>query len=67
MTSEILLKRETIEREQFIELLAGRTEEEVFDALRSSRLATRRPRRERAGRGARPGPDGQPAPARAPA
>ena len=30
MTSEILLKRETIEREQFIELLAGKTEEEVF-------------------------------------
>jgi cell division protease FtsH len=30
MTSEILLKRETIEREQFIELLAGKTEDEVF-------------------------------------
>jgi cell division protease FtsH len=30
MTSEILLKRETIEREQFIELLDGKTEEEVF-------------------------------------
>jgi cell division protease FtsH len=30
MTSEILLKRETIEREQFIELLEGKTEEEVF-------------------------------------
>ena len=30
MTSEILLKRETIEREQFIELLAGKTEEQVF-------------------------------------
>jgi cell division protease FtsH len=32
MTSEILLKRETIEREQFIELLDGKTEEEVFGA-----------------------------------
>jgi cell division protease FtsH len=30
MTSEILLKRETIEREQFIELLDGKTEDEVF-------------------------------------
>jgi cell division protease FtsH len=30
MTSEILLKRETIEREQFIELLEGKTEEQVF-------------------------------------
>jgi cell division protease FtsH len=29
-TSEILLKRETIEREQFIELLEGKSEEEVF-------------------------------------
>jgi len=32
VTSEILLRRETIEREQFIELLAGKTEEEVFGA-----------------------------------
>jgi cell division protease FtsH len=30
LTSEILLRRETIEREQFIELLAGKTEDEVF-------------------------------------
>jgi cell division protease FtsH len=30
MTSEILLKRETIEREQFIEILDGKSEEEVF-------------------------------------
>jgi cell division protease FtsH len=30
MTSEILLRRETIEREQFIELLEGKSEEEVF-------------------------------------
>jgi cell division protease FtsH len=30
--SEILLKRETIEREEFEALLAGRTEEEVFGA-----------------------------------
>ena len=29
-TSEILLRRETIEREQFVELLEGKTEEEVF-------------------------------------
>jgi cell division protease FtsH len=28
--SEILVRRETIEREQFIELLDGKTEEEVF-------------------------------------
>jgi cell division protease FtsH len=32
VTSEILLRRETIEREQFIELLDGKTEEEVFGA-----------------------------------
>src|SRR5918999_487766 len=32
LTSEILLRRETIEREQFIELLDGKTEEEVFGA-----------------------------------
>jgi cell division protease FtsH len=32
MTSEILLKRETIEREQFIELLDGKSEDEVFGA-----------------------------------
>jgi cell division protease FtsH len=30
LTSEILLRRETIEREQFIELLAGKSEDEVF-------------------------------------
>jgi cell division protease FtsH len=30
LTSEILLRRETIEREQFIELLEGKSEEEVF-------------------------------------
>src|SRR5687767_11425350 len=30
--SEVLLRRETIEREQFIELLHGKTEEEVFGA-----------------------------------
>jgi cell division protease FtsH len=29
-TSEVLLKRETIEREEFIQLLDGKTEEEVF-------------------------------------
>jgi cell division protease FtsH len=31
-TSEILLRRETIEREQFIDLLEGKPEEEVFGA-----------------------------------
>jgi cell division protease FtsH len=30
VASEILLRRETIEREQFIELLAGKSEDEVF-------------------------------------
>ena len=30
MTSEILLRRETIEREEFIELLEGKSEDEVF-------------------------------------
>src|ERR671922_2370127 len=30
MVSDILLRRETIEREQFIELLEGKTEEQVF-------------------------------------
>jgi len=29
-TSEVLLRRETIEREQFVDLLAGKSEEEVF-------------------------------------
>jgi cell division protease FtsH len=29
-TSEVLLRRETIEREEFIQLLAGKNEEEVF-------------------------------------
>ena len=32
VTSEILLRRETIEREQFIELLEGKSEEDVFGA-----------------------------------
>jgi cell division protease FtsH len=32
MVSDILLRRETIEREQFIELLDGKTEAEVFGA-----------------------------------
>ena len=32
LTSEILLRRETIEREQFIELLAGKSEDDVFGA-----------------------------------
>ncbi|HEV7845948.1 MAG TPA: ATP-dependent zinc metalloprotease FtsH [Thermoleophilaceae bacterium] len=33
LTSEILLRRETIEREQFIDLLAGKSEEDVFGAV----------------------------------
>jgi cell division protease FtsH len=33
VTSEILLRRETIEREQFIELLEGKAEDEVFGAV----------------------------------
>jgi cell division protease FtsH len=32
VTSEILLRRETIDREQFLQLLDGKTEEEVFGA-----------------------------------
>ena len=32
MTSEILLRRETIEREEFLQLLDGKSEEEVFGA-----------------------------------
>jgi cell division protease FtsH len=68
--AEILLRRETIEREQFIQLLAGKTEEEVFHGAASSvrrpALHTRRHRR-RAAQGARPRPEGQPAPARTPA
>ena len=50
MTSEILLKRETIEREQFIELLAGKSEDEVFlDAAPSIRNSRQHPRRRRRG------------------
>ncbi len=70
MTSEILLKRETIEREQFIDLLDGKSEDEVFlDAAPSIRNSPQDPRRRR--RRAAPGPparpEGQPAPARTPA
>jgi cell division protease FtsH len=67
MTSEILLKRETIEREQFIELLDGKSEEEVFGeeqpALPAPPPAARtgRPRARR-----RPS-DGAASPARTPA
>jgi cell division protease FtsH len=42
--SEILLKRETIEREEFEALLAGKTEEEVFDDARVSSLHPRKRR-----------------------
>ena len=42
--SELLLKRETIEREQFEALLHGRSEEEVFDDSRVVPLRSRRRR-----------------------
>ena len=46
VTSEILLRRETIEREQFIELLEGKSEDEVFGARsRPSRWRRRPPPR----------------------
>ena len=44
-TSEVLLQRETIEREQFVDLLAGKTEEEVFGREDPCRCRCRRPRR----------------------
>ena len=37
MTSEILLRRETIEREEFLQLLDGKSEEEVFGAEEPTR------------------------------
>jgi cell division protease FtsH len=68
--AEILLRRETIEREQFIQLLDGKIDEEVLHdappAVRRPALHTRRHRR-RAAQGTRPRPEGQPAPARTPA
>jgi cell division protease FtsH len=68
--AEILLKRETIERAQFIELLEGKSEDEVFlDMPPSGRHSTRQARRQRRGaaRRTRPGSGRQPAPARTPA
>jgi cell division protease FtsH len=69
--AEVLLRRETIEREQFVQLLSGTTEEEVFlDAAPSARDATqhtRRHRRRRVAQGARPQAERQPAAARTPA
>ena len=49
-TSEILLRRETIEREQFIELLEGKSEDEVFgpEEPASPGAAAGRPRGARA-------------------
>ena len=47
LTSEILLRRETIEREQFIKLLEGQTELEVFgpdEPVRPAAAASRGPR-----------------------
>ena len=46
--SEILVKRETIEKEEFLALLDGRDEEEVFgpdEAARAAHAARRRPAR----------------------
>jgi cell division protease FtsH len=57
VTSEILLRRETIEREQFIELLEGKSEDEVFGAEEPASRCRRRPPR---------GPERKPAPAPAP-
>jgi cell division protease FtsH len=68
--AEILLKRETIEREQFIELLEGKSEDEVFlDTPPSGRHSARQTRGQRRGaaRRTRPQPERQPAPARTPA
>ena len=68
--AEILLKRETIEREQFIELLEGKSEDEVFlDVPPWGGHSTRQTRRQRrdAARRTRPGSERQPAPARTPA
>ena len=45
--SEVLLKRETIEREQFIDLLAGRPRKRSSVATRSPRCPCCRPRRRR--------------------
>jgi cell division protease FtsH len=68
--AEILLRRETIEREQFVELLEGKSEEEVFlDAAPSVRQPTQHTKRHRrrAAPGPRPPLEGPPAPARTPA
>ena len=45
--SEILVKRETIEKEEFIALLEGKSEEEVFGPTRSPRRPSCPPRRPR--------------------
>ena len=68
-TSDILLRSETIEREQFIELLEGRPEHEEFGAATPSpRRPTRRVRRRQgAVRPGSPRSEGQPAPVRTPA
>jgi cell division protease FtsH len=67
--AEILLRRETIEREQFIQLLDGKTEEEVFGGAAPSVHPTQHTRRHRrrAAPGARPQAKREPAPARTPA
>jgi cell division protease FtsH len=58
LTSDILLRRETIEREQFIELLEGKPEDEVFGAEEPAVPVTPPPAPE--------APERKPAPAPAP-
>ena len=57
--SEILLKRETIEREEFEALLEGKPEEEVFDDAHVA--SPHRPKRGPAGRLVARVPEGNPA------
>jgi hypothetical protein len=68
--SEILLRRETIEREEFIQLLDGKTEEDVFGRDQPTPVPPA-PRRERQHRKARlpngVSTDREPSPARSPA
>ena len=61
--SEILVKRETIEKEEFLALLAGKSEEEVFGADEPSKPELPAPAGDGRPRGARSA-DGRP-PARA--
>ena len=61
VTSEILLRRETIDREQFLQLLDGKSEEEVFGADEPVRPQIPPPPPQPAGRAAHcPPPGAQP-------